>query len=126
MEKDMETDTERTEIMVKQPYAGRLTALRARMRENGIDAYIIVTDDFHGSEYVGDYFKCREFISGFDGSAGTLVVTEQEAGLWTDGRYFLQARDQLAGTGIELRKMGDPGVPTITENRRAGKRLRRL
>ncbi len=115
MEKDMETDTERTEIMVKQPYAGRLTALRARMRENGIDAYIIVTDDFHGSEYVGDYFKCREFISGFDGSAGTLVVTEQEAGLWTDGRYFLQARDQLAGTGIELRKMGDPGVPTITE-----------
>lgn len=101
--------------MAKQPYAGRLTALRAEMEKNGIDVYIIVTDDFHGSEYVGDYFKCREYISGFDGSAGTLVVTQTEAGLWTDGRYFLQARDQLEGTGIELRKMGEPGVPTVTE-----------
>ena len=101
--------------MEKQPYCARLSALRDLMKQRGIDAYIIVTDDFHASEYVGDYFKCREFISGFDGSAGTLVVTASEAGLWTDGRYFLQGREQLAGTGIELRKMGEPGVPTITE-----------
>ena len=64
--------------------------LREKMREKKIDAYIIPTTDFHGSEYVNDYFKCREFVSGFTGSAGTLVVTEDAAALWTDGRYFLQ------------------------------------
>ena len=101
--------------MAKEPYCTRLTALRKLMAKNAIDAYIVVTDDFHASEYAGDYFKCREFLSGFDGSAGTLVVTAEEAGLWTDGRYFLQAKDQLEGTGIELRRMGEPGVPTITE-----------
>lgn len=92
----------------------QLEELRKAMSENEVDAYIIVSDDFHGSEYVGDYFKCREYISGFDGSAGTLVVTKNEAGLWTDGRYFLQGEEQLAGSGIKLRKMGQPGVPTIT------------
>lgn len=93
----------------------QLTALRKKMQENHIDAYLIPTTDFHGSEYVNDYFKCRKYISGFSGSAGTLVITLEEAWLWTDGRYFLQADDQLKGTGIGLMKMGQPGVPAITE-----------
>ena len=93
----------------------RLAALREKMRERGVDAYLVLTDDFHASEYVDSYFKCRKWISGFRGSAGTVVVTQDEAGLWTDGRYFLAAAEQLAGTGIELRKMGEPGVPTIPD-----------
>lgn len=93
----------------------RVAALREKMRENGVDAYLVLTDDFHASEYVDNYFKCRKWLSGFRGSAGTLVITAEEAGLWTDGRYFLAAADQLRGTGIELRKMGEPGVPTIPE-----------
>lgn len=84
------------------------------MTEKGVDLYIIPTTDFHGSEYVNDYFKCREYISGFTGSAGTLVVTQEWAGLWTDGRYFLQAKHQLDGSGIDLMEMGMPGVPEIT------------
>lgn len=91
----------------------QLIDLRTRMQEKGVDAYIVPTTDFHGSEYVNDYFKCRKFVSGFTGSAGTLVVTATEAWLWTDGRYFLQAADQLKDTGIGLMKMGEPGVPTI-------------
>lgn len=93
----------------------RLAALRGQMRAHGLQAYIIPTDDYHGSEYVGDYFKTREFMSGFTGSAGTLVVTETEAALWTDGRYFLQAAAQLAGSAIRLMKMGEPGVEDIPE-----------
>ena len=84
----------------------RLIDLRARMKEAGVSAYIIPTTDFHGSEYVNDYFKCRKFVSGFTGSAGTLAVTEQEAFLWTDGRYFLQAANQLDSSGIGLMKSG--------------------
>ena len=76
---------------------------------------IIPTDDFHASEYVGAHFRGRHYVSGFTGSAGTLVVTADWAGLWTDGRYFLQAGQQLEGSGIELCKMGEPGVPTIPE-----------
>ncbi len=91
----------------------QLIDLRARMQQAGVDAYIVPTTDFHGSEYVNDYFKCRKFLSGFTGSAGTVVVTQEEAWLWTDGRYFLQAADQLEGSGIGLMKMGQPGVPTI-------------
>ncbi len=91
----------------------RLAALRALMREQHIDAYLVPTDDFHNSEYVGDYFKCRKFITGFTGSAGSAVITQDWAGLWTDGRYFIQAARQLEGTGIELMKMGEEGVPTI-------------
>lgn len=91
----------------------QLTALRQKMQERGVDAYLIPTTDFHGSEYVNDYFKCRKYVSGFTGSAGTLLVTADEAWLWTDGRYFLQAADQLAGTGIGLMKEKEPGVPTI-------------
>ena len=92
-----------------------LELLREKMRETGVDACLIPTSDFHGAEYVGDYFKCREYISGFTGSAGTLVVTLDEAGLWTDGRYFLQAAKQLEGSGIMLRKERQPGVPAIEE-----------
>lgn len=88
-------------------YHSRLEALRRLMRARGIDAYLVLTDDYHASEYVGDYFKSRAYLSGFTGSAGTLVVTAEDAGLWTDGRYFLQAAEQLQGSGIALRKMGE-------------------
>ena len=91
----------------------RLAQLRQEMAHHGMDGYVVVTDDFHGSEYVGDYFKARAYLSGFTGSAGTLVVLPDCAALWTDGRYFLQAADQLSGTGIELMRMGQPGVPAI-------------
>ncbi len=89
--------------------------LRGAMARRGIDCYIVPTDDFHGSEYVGDHFRCREYVSGFTGSAGTLAVTRDFAGLWTDGRYFLQAAEQLAGTGITLMKENTEGVPTLAE-----------
>lgn len=91
----------------------KINALRKIMGDSNIDAYIIVTDDYHGSEYVGDYFKEREYMSGFTGSAGTLLVMTDFAGLWTDGRYFLQAGEELAGTGIELMKSGEPDCPPI-------------
>lgn len=90
-----------------------LLRLRERMQAEGIDAWLIMTDDFHGSEYVGDYFKCREYISGFTGSAGTLLVLKDHVGLWTDGRYFLQAKEQLEGSGITLYRSGQPGVPSL-------------
>ncbi|MGY5267267.1 aminopeptidase P family N-terminal domain-containing protein [Paraclostridium sp. MRS3W1] len=95
--------------------SGRLESLRKHMGEYKIDAYIIPSSDNHQSEYVGDYFKSRAYISGFTGSAGTLVVTMDEAGLWTDGRYFIQAENQLKNTGIKLFKMGEEGVPTTQE-----------
>lgn len=91
----------------------RLARLRREMAQRGMDGYVVVTDDFHGSEYVGDYFKARAYLSGFTGSAGTLVVLPDRAALWTDGRYFLQAAEQLAGSTIELMRMGQPGVPAI-------------
>lgn len=93
----------------------RLAALREKMQVHRMDMYLIGSEDFHGSEYVGDHFKCRAWISGFTGSAGTVVVTQNFAGMWTDGRYFLQAEDQLQDTGIELFKMGNEGVPTVSE-----------
>ena len=93
----------------------RIERLRKEMALNDIDYYIIPTSDFHSSEYVSDYFKCREYMSGFTGSAGTLVISAKEAILWTDGRYFIQAEDQLKNTGIELYKSGNKGVPTISE-----------
>lgn len=95
--------------------ADRIQHLKALMAEHHMDAYIIPTSDFHESEYVGEYFKARKFMSGFTGSAGTLVVTLEEAGLWTDGRYFIQAARQLEGSGITLYKMGEEGIPTIAE-----------
>ncbi len=93
----------------------KLKKLRESMENKGICAYIIPSADFHQSEYVGDYFKCRQFISGFTGSAGTVVVTLNEAGLWTDGRYFIQAEEQLKDSTIKLFKMGEEGVPTIEQ-----------
>jgi len=93
----------------------RIEKLRSRMQEKKIDYYIIPTSDFHNSEYVGDYFKIREYYSGFTGSNGTLLVGMDMAGLWTDGRYFVQAAKELAGSGIELFKMGEEGVPAIPE-----------
>ncbi len=95
--------------------AERITALRALMAERGYDVYMVPTDDNHQSEYVGEHFKARAFITGFTGSAGTAVITKDEAGLWTDGRYFIQAAQQLEGTGVTLFKMGEPGVPTVEE-----------
>lgn len=89
----------------------QLTALRRAMAAQGIDAYLLPTDDFHGSEYVGDYFKCRAYVSGFTGSAGTLLVLPDRADLWTDGRYFLQAAAQLEGSGITLRREGEKTRP---------------
>ncbi|MDO5417414.1 MAG: aminopeptidase P family protein [Lachnospiraceae bacterium] len=93
----------------------RLNQLRALMRERGMDAYLVPTADFHESEYVGDYFKCRCFLSGFTGSAGTLVVTLDDAALWVDGRYFVQAGEQLKGSTIRMMKMGEEGVPEIED-----------
>lgn len=93
----------------------RLTALRTAMKNAGIDFYMIPTADFHNSEYVSDYFKVREFFCNFSGSNGTLLVWQDGAGLWTDGRYFIQAEKELAGTGVELFRMMEEGVPTISE-----------
>lgn len=93
----------------------RIEKFRKVMAENGIDIYIIPTADYHQSEYVGKHFKVREYMTGFTGSAGILVVTDKEAGLWTDGRYFIQAARQLAGSCVTLQKIGEPGVPTIEE-----------
>ena len=93
----------------------RITALREAMKQHKIDAYIIPTSDPHMSEYPADCWKYREWISGFTGSAGTIIITADKAGLWTDSRYFLQASTQLEGTGIELFKMMLPETPTIPE-----------
>ena len=93
----------------------QIVALRKQMKEHGIDIYIIPTADFHQSEYVGEHFKAREYVTGFTGSAGTAVVTMEEAKLWTDGRYFIQAAAQLEGSGVELMKMGEPGVAKLSE-----------
>ena len=85
------------------------------MVEKNIDVYVISSADFHQSEYVGDYFRARAYITGFTGSAGTAVITQNEAGLWTDGRYFIQAEKELAGSEVKLFKMENPGVPTVEE-----------
>lgn len=93
----------------------RIAKLREQMKERGMDVYIVPTADFHQSEYVGEHFKARKFMTGFSGSAGTAVFTMTEARLWVDGRYFIQAAAQIEGTSIEMMKMGKPGVPTIDE-----------
>ena len=92
-----------------------IVELRKIMAEEGIDAYFVPSGDDHGSEYVNAYFRTRAFLSGFTGSAGELLVTADGAWLWTDGRYFLQAAKQLEGSGIELMKMGEEGVPSIDD-----------
>lgn len=93
----------------------RLTALREEMKRRNIDIYVVPTADFHESEYVGEHFKARKFITGFTGSAGTAVITLKEAGLWTDGRYFVQAEKQLEGSTVTLYRMAEEGVPSVEE-----------
>lgn len=93
----------------------RISSLRGLMKERGIDAFIIPSSDNHGSEYVSDYFRVRQWISGFTGSAGTVVITEKEAHLWVDGRYFLQGEQQIQGTEYVLERMGEPGVKTYAQ-----------
>ncbi len=93
----------------------RIQRLRSLMAEKGIDAYVVPTADFHQSEYVGEHFKARKFITGFSGSYGTAVITKDDGGLWTDGRYFFQAENQLSGSGIRLMKMFVGDTPSITE-----------
>lgn len=95
--------------------AERLSRLRALMQQKGVGAYYVPTADFHLSEYVNPYFKSRQYLTGFTGSAGTLVVTMDEAALWVDGRYFIQAEEQLSGTPVKLMKMGEEGVPSVLE-----------
>ena len=95
--------------------ADKLAGLRRAMAEKNVNTYIILSSDAHQSEYVGNYWKARAYMSGFTGSAGTLVVTTDKAACWVDGRYFLQGAEQLAGTEIEMMKMGEPGVPTYEE-----------
>lgn len=93
----------------------RLRAMRARMEEENMAVVIVPTADSHASEYLADHFKTRQWLSGFTGSAGTLVVGREEAALFTDGRYFIQAERQIAGTGITLMRMGTAGVPSVEE-----------
>ena len=93
----------------------RLSRLREKMKEANVDLYMVTSADFHASEYVGDYFKARAYITGFTGSAGTAVITQDGAWLWTDGRYFIQAAAQLSGTTVTLQKMGQDGIPTVEE-----------
>ena len=93
----------------------RLSRLRREMEQRRIDVYVVPTADFHESEYVGEHFKARSYITGFTGSAGTAIITMTEAGLWTDARYFLQAKHQLENTGVTLYRMGEEGVPTVME-----------
>jgi Xaa-Pro aminopeptidase len=89
----------------------RIMRVRDMMERRGLDAFLVLTEDPHGSEYPATYWKFREFLSGFNGSAGVLLITKQHVGLWTDSRYYLQAEKQLRGTSIELFKQGTPGVP---------------
>ena len=88
-----------------------LIALRHAMEQSGVDVYVIPTDDFHGSEYVGDYFRCRAYVSGFTGSAGTLVVAKDWAGLWTDGRYSFREHSSSAAPALTCAKWVSPGFP---------------
>ena len=91
----------------------RIASLRKLMEEHHIDAYIVLDSDEHISEYPPDHYKERRWVSGFTGSAGTVVITADKAGLWTDGRYYLQAGSQLAGSGITLYRASDAGVITM-------------
>lgn len=93
----------------------RISVLRSAMKKHGLNAYYVPTADYHLSEYVGDHFKFRAYLSGFTGSAGSLVILDSQAGLWTDGRYFLQAEEQLRGTDIDLYRMQIPGIPSPEE-----------
>ena len=100
---------------MKEEIASRLASLRKAMQEQVLDAVIIPSTDPHASEYVPDYWKTRKWISGFNGSAGTAVITLDKAALWTDSRYFLQAGEQLSGTEFQLMKERLPETPSIAD-----------
>ena len=100
---------------MKQAINERIDALREVMRREGLGAFIFPGTDPHNSEYVADHWKGREWISGFDGSAGTAVVTMDAAALWTDSRYFIAAAEQLRGTEFVLMKERVAGTPTIPQ-----------
>ncbi len=95
--------------------ATHIKALRESMKASGADWYFITSDDHHSSEYVAEYFKVREYFDGFHGENAFLLVSQQEAKMWTDGRFFIQAERELAGSGVTLMRMGDEGVPTVQE-----------
>ena len=103
------------EITDAKVIAERLSKVRDIMKSEGVDIYVVVTGAYHISEYAGDYFKEREFITGFTGSAGTAVITQDDARLFTDGRYFVQAEKQIEGTGFSLMRVGAPGVMNVTQ-----------
>ena len=92
----------------------RISLLRKRMTDEGIDYVLIGSSDYHASEYVGDYFKVSEFFSGCTSDNVTLIIGALTSELWTDGRYFISAESELKGSGIHLMKMGEPGVPKVT------------
>ena len=108
-------ETYNTYINMKQTINERIQALRLILKSKSISAFIIPSTDPHLSEYVAPHWKIREWISGFTGSAGTVVILDDKAGLWTDSRYFLQAAQQLEGTDITLYKEMLPETPTITD-----------
>ena len=93
----------------------KIKKIRELMIKNHVHLYIIPSADFHQSEDVGEYFRCREYVAGFTGSAGTVVITQEKSYLWTDGRYFIQAEKELKNSEIQLCKSGTEGTPTITE-----------
>ncbi len=93
----------------------RMGMLQSAMKEAGIDAYLITSSDYHASEYVGDFFKVSEYFSGCTSDNVTMIVEQNAARLWTDGRYFISAERELADTDIQLMKMGEPGVPTVKQ-----------
>ncbi len=93
----------------------RLELLKSAMKQAGMDVYLATSSDFHASEYVGDFFKVTEYFSGCTSDNVTLIVEENSVKLWTDGRYFISAAKEIAGTEIELMKMGIPGVPTVNQ-----------
>ena len=96
-------------------FSQKINALQNLLKNKNIDAWIVPSSDPHQSEYVAEHWKSRQWLSGFTGSAGTVVVTQNRAGLWTDTRYFLQAEKELKNSGIDLFKIGLPDVPSFTK-----------
>ena len=88
----------------------RINELRQLMKKRQIDAYVVPTSDPHQSEYLADFYKTREYITGFTGSAGLAVITKNEAGLWTDGRYFIQAENELKNSEVKLFRIGNARI----------------
>ena len=109
---DLKVDDNAT---LRPPVGERLALLREELQREHLSAFIFPTSDPHNSEYTADHWKGREWISGFNGSAGTAVVTLQSAALWTDSRYFIAAAEQLKGTEYQLMKLKTDGTPTIAE-----------